>query len=92
MTEFGAKSVATEKIYAVEADVFAPCALGAVINDKTIPRLRAEIVAGGAVWALAGVTASSRAQTLKEARVMGPSSTGAPERPGLAGAGWQKKS
>jgi leucine dehydrogenase len=48
ITEFGASGVASEEIYGVEADIFAPCALGAVINDKTIPRLRAEIVAGAA--------------------------------------------
>jgi len=32
----------------VRADIFAPCALGAVINDDTIRRIRVEIVAGGA--------------------------------------------
>jgi leucine dehydrogenase len=48
VSEFGAKTVGTEEIYGVEADIFAPCALGAVINDRTIPRLRAEIVAGAA--------------------------------------------
>jgi len=44
----GAKSVAPEEIYDVDCDVFAPCALGAVINDDTVPRLRCKIVAGGA--------------------------------------------
>jgi leucine dehydrogenase len=48
VTEFGAKAVAPDDIYGVEADVFAPCALGAIINDKTIPRLHAEVVAGAA--------------------------------------------
>src|ERR1700744_4490293 len=33
--DFGAKTVSTDEIYGVAADVFAPCALGAVINDKT---------------------------------------------------------
>jgi leucine dehydrogenase len=46
--EFGAVSVAPDEIYDVEADIFAPCALGAVLNDKTIPRLKARIVAGAA--------------------------------------------
>src|SRR5919205_337373 len=46
--EFGARAVATEEIYAVQADIFAPCALGAIINDKTIPQLKVEIVAGAA--------------------------------------------
>ncbi len=44
----GANAVAPEEIYDVEADVFAPCALGGVINDDTIPRLRVDIVAGAA--------------------------------------------
>jgi leucine dehydrogenase len=47
-SEFGATPVAPDDIYAARADVFAPCALGAVINDKTIPQLRVEIVAGAA--------------------------------------------
>jgi leucine dehydrogenase len=46
--ELGAAAVAPEEIYGVAADIFAPCALGGVLNDRTIPRLRVEIVAGGA--------------------------------------------
>ncbi|MFQ6046980.1 MAG: Glu/Leu/Phe/Val dehydrogenase family protein, partial [Gemmatimonadales bacterium] len=46
--EFGATSVEPDEIYGVQADVFAPCALGAVINDETIPRLQVAIVAGAA--------------------------------------------
>jgi leucine dehydrogenase len=46
--EFGAKAVAPDEIYGVEADVFAPCALGGIINDKTIPQLKVEVVSGGA--------------------------------------------
>lgn len=46
--ECGARSVGPEEIYEVTADVFAPCALGAVIDDRTLPRLRVAIVAGGA--------------------------------------------
>src|SRR5438132_2829057 len=46
--ECGATAVAPVEIYGVPADVFAPCALGAVINDDTIRRLEVEIVAGGA--------------------------------------------
>ena len=48
VTELGAAAVGTEEIYDVAADIFAPCALGAVINDATIPRLRVAIVAGAA--------------------------------------------
>lgn len=46
--EFGAKIVSSEDIYSVECDVFAPCALGAVLNQTTIPLLQAPIVAGSA--------------------------------------------
>src|SRR5262245_9566644 len=48
VNEFGATVVSPDEIYGVEADVFAPCALGAIINDKTIPCIHAEIVAGAA--------------------------------------------
>ena len=48
MNEFKAKGVRTEEIYGVTADIFAPCALGAILNDKTIPQLKVKIVAGAA--------------------------------------------
>ncbi|HEU5175075.1 MAG TPA: amino acid dehydrogenase, partial [Gemmatimonadaceae bacterium] len=48
VTDFGARPVAPDEIYGVQADIFAPCALGAIINDKTIPQLKVEIVAGAA--------------------------------------------
>ncbi|HEY2376165.1 MAG TPA: leucine dehydrogenase, partial [Gemmatimonadaceae bacterium] len=41
-------AVATDAIYGVKADIFAPCALGALINDDTLKQLKVEIVAGGA--------------------------------------------
>jgi leucine dehydrogenase len=44
----GAEAVSTEEIYDVDAEVFAPSALGAVINEETIPRLKCKIVAGPA--------------------------------------------
>jgi leucine dehydrogenase len=46
--EFGARAVESEQIYGVQADIFAPCALGGILNDDTIPRLRVEIVSGAA--------------------------------------------
>jgi leucine dehydrogenase len=46
--EFGASVVAPEEIVGVEADVFAPCALGGVINDRTLARLKAGVVVGSA--------------------------------------------
>jgi len=48
VNEFGARAVASDEIYGVQADIFAPCALGAIVNDKTIPQLKVEIVAGAA--------------------------------------------
>ena len=46
--EFGAEAVPVDAIYDVSADVFAPCALGAVINDDTLGRLKVQVVAGSA--------------------------------------------
>lgn len=46
--QFGATAVGIDAIHAVRADVFAPCAMGSVLNDRTIPALKASIVAGSA--------------------------------------------
>jgi leucine dehydrogenase len=46
--EFDATAVDTNEIFGVSADIFAPCALGGVINDQTIPQLRTKIVSGAA--------------------------------------------
>ncbi len=46
--EVGATVVPVADILTVEAEVFAPCALGGVLNERTIPRLRAKLVCGGA--------------------------------------------
>jgi leucine dehydrogenase len=48
VSEFKAKAVGSDEIYGAKADIFAPCALGAILNDKTIPQLKVEIVAGAA--------------------------------------------
>ncbi|MCK9279702.1 MAG: leucine dehydrogenase [Melioribacteraceae bacterium] len=40
--------VKPEEIYEINADIFSPCALGAVINDDTIQKFKFEIIAGGA--------------------------------------------
>jgi leucine dehydrogenase len=45
---YGAEAVAPEDIYSVDCDVFAPCALGAIINERTIKTLKCKIVAGAA--------------------------------------------
>ena len=46
--EFDTETVHPSEIFSVRADIFAPCALGGVINDETIPELKAQIIAGAA--------------------------------------------
>jgi len=46
--ELEAAVVAPEEILDADADIFAPCALGGVVNDESVPRLKVEIVAGSA--------------------------------------------
>lgn len=48
VSECGAKALPPQEIYATAADIFAPCALGGILNDDTISLLRAEIVCGAA--------------------------------------------
>lgn len=48
VVEKGVTVVGPDQIFDVECDIFAPCALGAVLNDQTIPRLKCGVVAGGA--------------------------------------------
>jgi leucine dehydrogenase len=47
-SEHGVEIVPPDDIYDVDCDVFAPCALGAILNDGTIPRLKCKIIAGAA--------------------------------------------
>lgn len=48
VNDFGARAVAPEEIYSQEVDIFSPCALGAILNDETIPQLKAKVIAGSA--------------------------------------------
>jgi leucine dehydrogenase len=48
VSEYGAEAVAPDEIYDVDADVYSPCALGATINEDTLPRLKAKIICGSA--------------------------------------------
>lgn len=48
VAEFGARAVDPDDIYSQECDIYAPCALGATINDETIPQLKAKVIAGAA--------------------------------------------
>ncbi|WOT06511.1 Leu/Phe/Val dehydrogenase [Shewanella youngdeokensis] len=66
-TEFGATVVAPQEIYHQDVDVYAPCALGATINDTTIPLLKATIVAGCANNQLAEVR---HGELLKEQNIL----------------------
>jgi leucine dehydrogenase len=47
-SQFGAIPVPQDDIYDLDMDIYAPCALGATINDNTIPRLKCAIIAGAA--------------------------------------------
>jgi len=46
--EFNAQAVPIDKIHAIACDVFSPCALGAIINDKTLNEFKTTIIAGAA--------------------------------------------
>ncbi|NQZ90204.1 MAG: Glu/Leu/Phe/Val dehydrogenase [Colwellia sp.] len=48
VSELGATAVAPDEIYSVEADVFAPCAMGGIINAETLHKLTAKVIAGAA--------------------------------------------
>jgi leucine dehydrogenase len=61
--EFNARAVPVEDVLSLEADVLAPCALGAVLNLQTIPKLRARIIAGAANNQLAQGQDGSALQT-----------------------------
>jgi leucine dehydrogenase len=46
--QFGVKAVGQDAIYDIDMDIYAPCALGATVNDETISRLKCSIIAGAA--------------------------------------------
>ncbi|MGZ3746933.1 MAG: Glu/Leu/Phe/Val family dehydrogenase [Pseudobdellovibrionaceae bacterium] len=46
--QFGCEVSNPEQILSVECDIFAPCALGAVVNDNTVSKFKAKAIAGGA--------------------------------------------
>src|SRR5690606_33235509 len=45
---YGAKVVGLDDIYDIDMDIYAPCALGATVNDDTLRRLKCSIIAGAA--------------------------------------------
>lgn len=46
--EFGAVAVEPDQVYQTDCEIFAPCALGAILNSRTIPQLKCKIIAGSA--------------------------------------------
>lgn len=48
VNDFNAEAVQPDEIYDVDCDIFSPCALGGTINDDTIPRIKAKVIAGSA--------------------------------------------
>ncbi len=58
--KFAAKIVTPEEIYSTACDVFAPCAFGGGLNEKTVPKLRARVVCGAANNQLASVQAGEQ--------------------------------
>lgn len=62
---FNATVVSTQEIYSQDVDIFAPCALGGIINQHTIPQLKAKIIAGAANNQLADEKTHSQMLTEK---------------------------
>jgi leucine dehydrogenase len=48
MEEFGGAVLEGDEFYRANCDVLAPCAIGGIINTRTIPMIKAPIIAGGA--------------------------------------------
>lgn len=48
VNDFGAEIISVDEVYSYDADIFSPAALGAIINDDTIPQLKVKIIAGAA--------------------------------------------
>ncbi len=46
--KYGAKVVGLDEIYGLDVDIYAPCALGATVNDDTLKELKCSIIAGAA--------------------------------------------
>lgn len=67
VNDMGATAVAPDEIYGIDCDIFVPCAMGAVINDFTIEKLKCKIVAGSANNQLADV---KHGQMLKDKGIL----------------------
>ena len=62
--QFPFEVASVESIHAIECDVFSPCAVGGIINEDTVPELRAKIIAGGANNQISGVGVEEELQRL----------------------------
>lgn len=67
VADFGVETCPPDQILELECDVLAPCALGGVLNEETIPRLKCRVVCGAANNQLASV---EDADTLADAGVL----------------------
>ena len=47
-SKYGAKIYTGDDLYSLDVDIYAPCALGAIINDDTINKIQAKVIAGAA--------------------------------------------
>ena len=65
VNEYKAESVDAENVYDTDADIYAPCALGATVNDNTLSRLKCSIIAGAANNQLADEKVHGEALTKK---------------------------
>ncbi len=48
VADYGITAVPTDKILGIDCDILAPCALGGILNNETIPHLKAKVIAGAA--------------------------------------------
>lgn len=66
--KYGAKIFSGDDLYSAEVDIYAPCALGATVNDDTISKLKAQVIAGAANNQLANEV--RHGQMLKEKGIL----------------------
>jgi leucine dehydrogenase len=91
--ELGLSLIPADEIYDVPCDFFAPCALGGVMNEETIPRLRCRAVVGAANNQLADSedAARLRARGILYAPDFVANCGGAMAITGMETAGWSKE-
>jgi leucine dehydrogenase len=66
--KYGAVIFQGDDLYAADVDIYAPCALGATVNDETIGKLKAQVIAGAANNQLANET--RHGQMLKDRGIL----------------------